>query len=384
MLDVPASLVATLVLNSRLIATAARLTGGGDLSADRTLDLAASGVTPATYTNATVTVDTYGRVTAASSGSGSAGTVTSVGLSLPGIFTVSGSPVTTSGTLTGTLATQSANQVWAGPTSGGAVAPTFRSLVTTDIPDLSGTYAKLAASNTFTTGGHTINASSSSQYAMDFVLGSNSTGVMARFFTQNLSQYIGVGWEGIFHIGDNALTVGKASAMSATSRTFTRAFQFSGTRVNIVAGSQNVTSWDDTGKATFGTLLSSEPPIFDTLSVYNGDFSMADATSNNNRRQFLIDTSWVDNTDATRKARVTGRVYDTAARDFFQAESDGTGANFSFFGAGSWGSGRNVIFLPNAAVVPSANPTGGGILYVESGALKYRGSSGTVTTIAPA
>lgn len=33
---------------------------------------------------------------------------------------------------------------------------------------------------------------------------------------------------------------------------------------------------------------------------------------------------------------------------------------------------------------PSANPSGGGALYVESGALKYRGSSGTVTTIANA
>lgn len=65
-------------------------------------------------------------------GSG-AGTVTSVGLSLPSIITVSGSPVTTSGTLTGTLAVQSSNQVWAGPTTGSAAAPTFRSLIATDI-----------------------------------------------------------------------------------------------------------------------------------------------------------------------------------------------------------------------------------------------------------
>ena len=36
------------------------------------------------------------------------------------------------------------------------------------------------------------------------------------------------------------------------------------------------------------------------------------------------------------------------------------------------------------ATAPSANPSGGGVLYVESGALKYRGSSGTVTTIANA
>lgn len=63
------------------------------------------------------------------------GTVTSVGLSLPGIFTVSGSPVTSSGTLTGTLANQSANLVWSGPTTGAAAAPTFRSLVGADLPN---------------------------------------------------------------------------------------------------------------------------------------------------------------------------------------------------------------------------------------------------------
>lgn len=68
------------------------------------------------------------------------GTVTSVALSLPAIFSVSGSPVTGAGTLAASLATQSANAVWAGPTSGGAAAPTFRALVAGDIPDLSGTY----------------------------------------------------------------------------------------------------------------------------------------------------------------------------------------------------------------------------------------------------
>jgi hypothetical protein len=63
-----------------------------------------------------------------------AGTVTSVGLTAPGIFSVGGSPVTTAGTLALTLATQAANLVWAGPTSGGAAAPTFRALVANDIP----------------------------------------------------------------------------------------------------------------------------------------------------------------------------------------------------------------------------------------------------------
>lgn len=63
------------------------------------------------------------------------GTVTSVGLSMPGIFSVSGSPVTTTGTLTATLATQAANLVWSGPTTGAAATPTFRALVGADLPN---------------------------------------------------------------------------------------------------------------------------------------------------------------------------------------------------------------------------------------------------------
>jgi hypothetical protein len=41
-------------------------------------------------------------------------------------------------------------------------------------------------------------------------------------------------------------------------------------------------------------------------------------------------------------------------------------------------------FIANSVGVPSNNPTGGGILYVEAGSLKYRGSSGTVTTLGAA
>src|SRR5574343_402793 len=45
----------------------------------------------------------------------STGSVTSVGLIAPSIFTVGGSPVTTSGSLTLALATQTANKVFASP-----------------------------------------------------------------------------------------------------------------------------------------------------------------------------------------------------------------------------------------------------------------------------
>lgn len=62
------------------------------------------------------------------------GTVTSVALTVPSEFSVAGSPITTSGTLAVTSVTQSANRVWAGPTSGSVASPAFRALVAADMP----------------------------------------------------------------------------------------------------------------------------------------------------------------------------------------------------------------------------------------------------------
>lgn len=58
--------------------------------------------------------------------------------------------------------------------------------------------------------------------------------------------------------------------------------------------------------------------------------------------------------------------------------------NVGLNGVISAGGGVGVASIKNATTVPTTNPTGGGILYAESGALKYRGSSGTVTTLGPA
>jgi len=70
---------------------------------------------------------------AGSGGGGGSGTVTSVGLTLPSEFTVTGSPVTGSGALAGAWASQTQAKVFAAPaTSTGT--PTFRALVATDLP----------------------------------------------------------------------------------------------------------------------------------------------------------------------------------------------------------------------------------------------------------
>lgn len=72
------------------------------------------------------------------------GTVTSVGLTMPGEFAVSGSPVTASGTLGVTKNNQNANLIYAGPSSGGAAAPTFRALVSGDLPAGGGSVTSVA------------------------------------------------------------------------------------------------------------------------------------------------------------------------------------------------------------------------------------------------
>ena len=64
------------------------------------------------------------------------GTVTSVGLTMPSVFSVNASPITASGNLQVEFLNQSANRVFAGPANGGAAQPVFRLLEPVDIPSL--------------------------------------------------------------------------------------------------------------------------------------------------------------------------------------------------------------------------------------------------------
>ena len=78
-----------------------------------------------------------------SASGGGTGTVTSVavglGATLSSIFSVSGSPITTSGTITLAASSQSANLFYASP-NGASGTPTFRAIVAADLPSLSGVY----------------------------------------------------------------------------------------------------------------------------------------------------------------------------------------------------------------------------------------------------
>lgn len=82
-----------------------------------------------------------------SGGGAGAGTVTSVALQLTSEFNITGSPVTSAGTLMASFAFQSANFFFGGPATGTPATPAFRQLVNADIPQsLSG---KTMSSSTF-------------------------------------------------------------------------------------------------------------------------------------------------------------------------------------------------------------------------------------------
>lgn len=112
-------------------------------------------------------------------GGNGAGSVTSVALTGDGtVFnsSVTGSPVTASGTLAPSLHTQAANVVLAGPPSGGAVAPTFRALVTADMPAGTGTVTAVSGSSPLASSGGATPAISIANQAANKVLAGPTSG----------------------------------------------------------------------------------------------------------------------------------------------------------------------------------------------------------------
>lgn len=203
------------------------------------------------------------------------GTVTSVALALPSIMAVSGSPVTTSGTLTGALTTQSVNSIFAGPSSGAAAAPTFRALTTADIPALAygsvtsvsftGGIVSVATPTTTpaltvagTSGGvpyfssGTTWASSAALAANAIVLGGGAGAGPATTTTgTGVVTALGVntGTAGAFVVNGGAL--GTPSSGTVTNLTGTASININGTVGATTPAAGTFTSLSDSGNLTF-------------------------------------------------------------------------------------------------------------------------------------
>jgi hypothetical protein len=184
----------------------ARLTASTALFKQATVLLSGLPGLPSTG-NYCLQIGSSGSVTPASAACGTGnGSVTSVGLSLPSQFSVSGSPVTGSGTLTATWANESANTVFAGPGTGSAITPSFRALVSADIPsnaaNTTGTAAGISGTQTANTflaapNGSSGTASFRAIVAADVpTLNQNTTGYAQSNYVANTTVTVSSGTQG--------------------------------------------------------------------------------------------------------------------------------------------------------------------------------------------
>jgi hypothetical protein len=179
-------------LNQNTTGTAGNVTGtvavanGGtgltSTPANGALDIGnGTGFTRTTLTagsNISIT-NSSGGITIAATGLGT-GTVTSVGLALPADFTISGSPVTSTGTLTATYASQTANKFLASP-NGSTGTPSYRAIVAADIPTLNqnttGTAANVTGTVAIANGG---TGATTQQAGINALAGSTTSGQYLR------------------------------------------------------------------------------------------------------------------------------------------------------------------------------------------------------------
>lgn len=239
------------------------ISGAKTFSGTVALGASATATTPTTGDN-TTKVATTAFVQSALSGSG-LGTVTSVALTAPSFITVSGSPITSAGTIALSLASQTANQVFAAP-NGSNGAPTFRSLVAADIPSLTSTYLGLSTGGTVsgaTTFSGTV-ALGASATATTPTIGDSSTKVATTAFVNSQGfltdavQSVGLSLPNIFTVTNSPVT-------SIGTLTGTLASQ----TANHVFAAPNGSN----GTPTFRTLVAADIPSLPYLSTSGGTVS---------------------------------------------------------------------------------------------------------------
>lgn len=339
---------------------------------------------------------TFGSLTNASgflknNGSGTlsyANPVTSVGLSLPSIFTVSGSPVTTTGALTATFASQTANTFLAAP-NGSAGAPTMRSIAAADIGPNTVTSVANCNPNTnnlipnpnsalttlpsgswemawlrtgyglcpFSTSGAVrallSNADGSRSYLQftDIIPATPGDSYLLQCKTGFWDNTVGNIYICISYYDEN----GTWFAWTRSSN-LAAVYAFYDTDANIltvIGKCPQRTKYITAGLYIDGANIAQYIP---TNHIYLG--RMADAN-------LIVDNAIIP-------SKVDASTW--ASPGAIGSTSPNTGKFTSI--------SSPIAFLSNTSA-PST-PSGGGYLYVESGALKYKGSSGTVTVLGPA
>jgi hypothetical protein len=297
------------------------------------------------------------------------GSVTSVGLSMPSqLCTVSGSPVTSSGTLTCALSTETANYFFAGPSSGSAANPTWRAMVTADLP-LSG-----ATAGSYTNSNITINAQGQVTSASNGSGGGGGgySGVIALTtsrsaagsdcghiidpagFTYTLPNPLPTCSSGVFSVlvqnqttsvGQVALASGMTYNLSSSVPTL---LQYQSCPVlgdtNVTTNYRGCTPITATGTNTTTTVT----PIGTEINATGGSGSGGAVASNS----ILIctGTSWCDDDNHTQAPNVTVTAYTAPSSGVVTMTNSGTNGYY----AGEW---INLRFLTGWPLTNLGTPT---------------------------
>lgn len=132
------------------------------------------------------------------------------------------------------------------------------------------------------------------------------------------------------------------------------------------------------GSHPAGQLLIQSPGTSDNSNVVIAGYA-SDAQGNPYQQLWYLGSGSSSNADITFLNRLDASLH-LGTNAVTRVTVDNVG-NIGMNGT-SFGGGVKTMFIANATTIPTTDPTGGGILYVEGGALKFRGSSGTTTTIA--
>ena len=287
------------------------------------------------------------------------GTVQSVGLTLPSIFTVSNSPVNSSGNLNATLNNQTANNFFAAP-SGASGAPVFRSIVTNDIPSLdvskitTGTFAASFVPNLdaakITTG------TFASSFIPSLDVSKITTGTFAASFVPNLDAakittgtldanripalpYLSTTSNGITP-ANNTFTVSGALAVTG-GISVTNQLRFNGTNVSL------------------GTIVSSASST-GTFNTFVG-YAAGSATTSGNNNSFFGSSAGISNTTGINNVffgslaangNTTGSSNTAIGSQAGYGNSTGSGNVFIGYQAGYYETGNNKFFLGNNNLTP--------------------------------
>lgn len=301
--------------------------------------------------------------------------------SLPLTFTVSGA---VSGTVT--LDSVSAVAVSTIPftleleTASGTVASEWRATSASSniyIGNTSGRSTTAAANNTFVgNAAGRSNITGSNNTFIGSLAGQNNT-------TASANTFFGVNAGLVNTVGANNTFLGNGTGLANTSG-------MNNTCVGNNAGQGNSTGLNNTFFGVSSGLGNTTGSGNSFLGVSCGRFQADGVTLLTDPENSVYLGSMVrgldnnDNNSIVVGANAIGRGANTAQWGNTSILNHYFSGNVNFNTSSIVHLGAGVIGIGNATTVPSVNPVGGGVLYAEAGAGKWRGSGGTVTTFGPA